>query len=79
MAIDTTTSKTANPTIPKITFCSLSPIVPSLNVVSMVDVSVSMETHAAAKLIVFEAENTGLLYFLYFTIFMIANVKAVNV
>ena len=66
MAIDTTASKTANPTLPNIIFLSLPLIVPSLNVVSMVDVSVSIETHAAARLIVFEAENTGLLYFLYF-------------
>ena len=53
--------------------------VPSPNVVSIVDSSVSMDTHADARLIAFDAEYTGLLYLRYFTVFMIASVKEVNV
>ena len=54
-------------------------IVPSPNVVSIVDSSVSMETHAAARLIPLEAEYTGLLYLRYFTAPIIAIVKEPNV
>ena len=75
MAITSTTPETAKPTLPSIIFCSVAPIVPSLNVVKSVEVSVSIDTQAAAKLIALEAEKTGLLYFLYFTTFTIAIVK----
>ena len=54
-------------------------IVPSLNVVSIVDSSVSMDTHAAARLIALDAEKIGLLYFRYFTMLIMAMVNAVNV
>ena len=46
---------------------------------SIVDSSVSIDTSAAAKLIAFDAEKTGLLYFLYFTTLIIATVKDVKV
>ena len=67
------------PTPPSISFCERGSIVPSLKTVSIVEVRVTIETHAAAKLIAFEAETTGLLYFLYFTILIIAIVKDINV
>ena len=54
-------------------------MVPSSNVVSMVEVSVSMDTQAATKLIALEAEKTGLLYFLYLTTLTIAIVNDVKV
>ena len=52
----------APPVAPSIHFCSTAVIVPSLNVVSIVDSSVSIDTRAAAKLMALAAENTGLLY-----------------
>lgn len=79
IAMATTVAETATPTLPSIIFWEITSIVPSLNVVSIVEVSVSIDTHAAAKLIALEAENTGLLYFLYFITFTIAAVKAVKV
>lgn len=54
-------------------------IVPSLKVVSIVEVRVSIEVEAAARPIALVAENTGLLYLLYFTALMIATVNAVKV
>ena len=54
-------------------------MLPSLKVVNIVASSVSMETHAEARLTPFDAEYTGLLYFLYLTIFIIATVKEVKV
>lgn len=48
-------------------------------VVSMVDSSVINETQADARLIAFDAENTGLLYLRYLKILMIAKVRDVNV
>jgi hypothetical protein len=54
-------------------------IVPLPNVVSIVDSSVNIDTHAEARLIVFEAEYTGLLYLRYFTVLIIASVSEVNV
>ena len=74
-----TMAETAKPTLPSIIFFARAPIVPSSNAVSMVDVRVSMETQAEAKLMDLEAEKTGLLYFLYLTTFTIAIVKDVNV
>lgn len=58
---------------------SLRPIDPSPKVVSIVDSSVSMDTHAEARLMAFEAEYTGLLYLRYFTELIIAKVNEVNV
>ena len=49
------------------------------NVVSIVVSRVIIETRAAARLIAFDAENAGLLYFLNFTAFTIATVNDVNV
>ena len=54
-------------------------IVPLPKVVSIVDSSVNMDTHADARLIAFEAEYTGLLYLRYVIVFIIANVRDVNV
>jgi len=65
--------------LPSIIFCSVALIVPSLNVVNIVDARVSIDTQAAAKLIAFEAEKTGLLYFLYLITLTIATVNAVKV
>ena len=79
MAINITVPDTAKPTQASIIFCSVVPIVPSLKVVNRVEVRVSIDTQAAAKLIAFDAEKTGLLYFLYLTTFTMATVKAVNV
>ena len=50
------------PTLPSIIFWVSTSIVPSLKVVNIVDVSVSIDTQAAAKLIALDAEKTGLLY-----------------
>ena len=47
--------------------------------VSSVEVNVSIDTQAAAKLMALEAEKTGLLYFLYRTTLTMATVNAVNV
>ena len=58
---------------------SANDIVPSLNVVSIVDSSVSIETQAAASPIAFDAEYTGLLYLRYLTTFIIAIVIVPNV
>lgn len=66
------------PVAPNIHFCWVAVIVSPPNVVSIVDSSVSIDTNAAAKLIALAAENTGLLYFLYFTTLIIANVNAVK-
>lgn len=54
-------------------------IVPSPKVVSIVDSSVSIETHADVREIAFDAEYTGLLYLRYFITSMMANVREVNV
>ena len=67
------------PTLPSIIFWVSTSIVPSLKVVNIVDVSVSIDTQAAAKLIALDAEKTGLLYFLYLTTLTIAIEKEVNV
>ena len=48
-------------------------------VVSIVVSRVSIDTLAAISVIVFAAEYTGLLYFLYRTMFTIANVNVTNV
>ena len=69
----------APPVAPSIHFCSAAVIVSSLKVVSIVDSSVSIDTRAAAKLMALAAENTGLLYFLYFITLTIATVNAVKV
>ena len=58
---------------------SANDIVPSLNVVSIVDSSVSIETQAAASPTAFDAEYTGLLYLRYLTTFIIAIVIVPNV
>ena len=75
----TTVPETAMPTPPNISFRVRASIVPSLNVVSIVDVNVSIDTQAAAKLMALDAEKTGLLYFLYLTTLTMAIVKEVNV
>ena len=49
------------------------------NVVSIVDSNVSIDTHADAKLIDFEAKYTGLLFLRYLTILIMASVKEVKV
>ena len=69
----------APPVAPSIHFCSTAVIVPSPKVVSIVDSSVSIDTRAAAKLIALDAENTGLLYFLYLITLMIPTVNVVKV
>ena len=48
-------------------------------VVSMVDSSVINETQADARLIAFDAENTGLLYLRYRTMLTMETVNAVKV
>ena len=68
----TITPETARPTPPSSIFCVSTSMLASLKAVSMVEVSVSIDTQAAAKLIAWQAEKTGLLYFLYFTMFTIA-------
>ena len=69
----------APPVAPSIHFCSTADMVPSLKAVSIVDSSVSIDTRAAARLIAFDAENTGLLYFLYLITFTIAKLNEVKV
>lgn len=69
----------APPEIPNIILRAVRSIVPSPKVVSIVDSRVNIETQADARLIAFDAEYTGLLYFLYFIMFMIAIVNAVKV
>ncbi len=54
-------------------------IEPSLKVVSIVDSNVSIDTQAAAMLIVLLANNMGLLYLRYLMRLMIATVNVVNV
>jgi len=54
-------------------------IVPSPKVVSIVDSSVNIDTHAEARLIALDAEYTGLLYLRYFTVLIMASVREVNV
>ena len=67
------------PDAPSMIFRVVSVIVSSPNVVSIVDSSISMDTAAAARLIAFDAEYTGLLYLRYFTVLMMASVSDVNV
>lgn len=67
------------PVVPRNILRVDSDIVPSLNVVSIVVSRVSIDTQAAARLIAFEAIDTGLLYLRYLIRFMIARVNAVNV
>ena len=74
-----TAQETAAPVQESSIFLVIGVIVPSLNAVSIVDVSVSIETSDEARLIVFDAEKTGLLYFLYFITFTIARVSEVKV
>ena len=74
-----TVPETAAPVHESSIFLVIGVIDPSLNVLSIVDVSVSIETSADARLIAFDAEKTGLLYFLYFTVLTIATVNEVNV
>ena len=45
----------------------------------MVDSNVSIDTHAAARLMALDAEYTGLLYLRYFTVFTMARASEVNV
>ena len=54
-------------------------IVPSLNVVSIVDSKVSTDTTADARLIALDAEYTGLLYLRYLTVLIMASVSEVKV
>ena len=54
-------------------------IVSFQNVVSIVDSSVSIDTQAEARLIAFEAEYTGLSYWRYFIMLIIANAIVINV
>ena len=54
-------------------------IVPSLNVVSIVDSKVSTDTTADARLIALDAEYTGLLYLRYLMMFTMAKVNDVKV
>lgn len=54
-------------------------IVSSPKVVSMVDSRVSMDTHADARLIAFDAEYTGLPILRYFTVFIIALARDIKV
>ena len=56
VAVATIISEITPPVTPSIIFCSIAVIVSSLNVVSIVDSSVSIETSAAAKLIALDAE-----------------------
>ncbi len=79
IAIPIINADTVPPRSPSINLRDKRSIVPSSKVVSIVDVSVIIDTQAAAILMAFDAENTGLLYLLYFTILTIATVKAVNV
>ena len=79
IAIVTTNAETAKPTAPVSHRLAEAGIVPSLKVVNMVEVSVSIDTQADAKLIALDAENTGLLYFLYFTMLTIAAVNDAKV
>ena len=48
-------------------------------VVSMVDSNVSIDTHADARLIAFDAEYTGLPILRYFTVFIIARTRDIKV
>ena len=50
-----------------------------MKVVSIVDSNVSIDTQAAAMLMVLLADNMGLLYLRYFMRLMIAMVNVVNV
>ena len=67
------------PLAPSIILRAVRSIEPSLNVVNMVDSNVSIDTHAAARLMAFDAEYTGLLYLRYFTVFTMARASEVNV
>ena len=67
------------PVDPSIALRVAASILPSAKVVSIVDSSVSIETSAAARVITFDAENTGLLYFRYSIIPIIAMISDVNV
>ena len=49
------------------------------NAVSIVDSKVSIDTSAEIKLIIFDAENTGLLYLRYLNIPTIATLSEANV
>ena len=72
-------TNTAPPTDESISLRDIISIVPSLKVVNIVDVSVIIDTHAAAKLMALDAEYTGLLYLRYLTILTIATVNVVKV
>ena len=58
---------------------SVKDIVSLPKVVSIVDSSVNIDTHAEARLTILDAEYTGLLYFRYFIVLIIATVSEVNV
>ena len=70
---------TTAPEIAKNSFRVPISMVPSPNVVNMVDSNVNIDTHAATRFMVLDAEYTGLLYLRYFTIFMMARVIDVKV
>ncbi|MBQ6857702.1 MAG: hypothetical protein IJO13_11445 [Lachnospiraceae bacterium] len=78
-AIVITNAETAAPVAPSIILRETRDIEPSLKVVSMVDSNVSIDTQAAAMLIILLADNMGLLYFRYLIRLMIAMVNVVNV
>jgi len=67
------------PVQPSKIFLVIASMVPSPKVVSIVASRVNIDTHAEAKLTALDAEYTGLLYLRYFTILIIATVKAVKV
>lgn len=56
IAIPTITADTTPPLIHNITFCVIWDMVSSLKAVSIVDSSIIIETHAAAKETIFAAE-----------------------
>ena len=79
MAIVMINAETAPPVAASSHFCPSAVSVPSSKELSMVDSSVSIDTSAAARLMALDAENTGLLYFLYLMTLTIATVNAAKV
>ena len=79
IAIVITKAETAVPVVPSIILREAKDIEPLLKVVSMVDSKVSIDTQAAAMLIVLLADNMGLLNLRYLIRLMIATVNVVNV
>lgn len=74
-----TKAETAAPVAPIRILHDISDMEPSLKVVSIVDSNVSIDTQAAAILMILLADNIGLLYWRYLMRLMIATVNVVNV